>query len=314
MKSSLFVAAICAAGILPLSAAAKIERHVEKTFSVQPGGRLSIDTEGGNIEVTVAETNQVTVVAQELIKASSDHEADELLKNLKLEIGAINEGVSATAHYEKTHSGLFSWFSGSGIQVNFIVTVPARYDLKLRTAGGNIAIGDAHGLVHARTSGGNISAGKITGEIDAKTSGGDLRLSEASGSAKLSTSGGNIFVGRVMAGADLDTSGGDIKIDSIDSFVHASTSGGNVTVDSIASLKADSELETSGGNVRVGVSSTFACNLNATTSGGEVKADGLTITTDQGGSGRDKLIGKVNGGGPVLRLHSSGGDISLRMR
>jgi hypothetical protein len=53
-------------------------------------------------------------------------------------------------------------------------------------------------------------------------------------------------------------------------------------------------------------------HLDASTSGGEVRADGLTITLEHGGSGKSKLVGAVNGGGPRLKLRTSGGDVRIR--
>jgi hypothetical protein len=100
----------------------------------------------------------------------------------------------------------------------------------------------------------------------------------------------------------------------VENTVNASTSGGNVTADWIAALKGDCRLETSGGDVRVSVPRALGLSLDASTSGGQVHADGLTITIEKGGTGRSKLAGKVNGGGPVLKLHSSGGDISIATR
>jgi hypothetical protein len=43
-----------------------------------------------------------------------------------------------------------------------------------------------------------------------------------------------------------------------------------------------------------------------------VDASGLTLTLEKGGSGRSRLVGAVNGGGPLLKLRTSGGDITVR--
>ncbi len=42
-----------------LAAHAKITRTVEKTFAVQPGGRLIAETQGGNITINSDDANQV---------------------------------------------------------------------------------------------------------------------------------------------------------------------------------------------------------------------------------------------------------------
>jgi DUF4097 and DUF4098 domain-containing protein YvlB len=130
----------------------------------------------------------------------------------------------------------------------------------------------------------------------------------------LHTSGGDIVVGRVNGVADLDTSGGNIKIDTVENTIHASTSGGNVHAGISGPLKGDCELRTSGGNVTAEVSKTASFHLDASTSGGGVNAEGLTLTIEKGGAGRSRLSGDVNGGGPTLRLRSSGGDIRVRVK
>jgi len=299
--------------LVPISAQAKIERVVEKMFTVQPGGLLKVETQGGNIRVETSNGAVVKVVAKEQIKASSESEADELLKKLTLDIEQDSGGVTATAKYEQRLPG-FNWGSWPPVQVSFVVTVPANYNVSVKTSGGNVSVGDLSGKVYARTSGGNISLGKISGDVDANTSGGDVRLEEGLAEVKLGTSGGNISVDRAVGVSDLDTSGGDIKIGVVENTLHASTSGGNVSAGLVGPLKGDCVLSTSGGRVRATVDKGVAFDLDASTSGGEVEAAGLTITIEKGGSGRSRLAGKVNGGGPLLRLRSSGGDIVIKTR
>jgi hypothetical protein len=296
--------------VLPLSAHAKIERVVEKSFSVQPGGTLTVETQGGNIRIETSDDLTVKVVAKETMRTNSEQEADEILRKLSLDIVQESGGVSARARYENKPAG-FHWGSWPPVQVSFVVTIPKQYHATLKTSGGDIEVGDLNGKLHARTSGGNVRLGKISGEIDAGTSGGNVRLKEGLANVKLSTSGGNISVDRAIGATRLDTSGGDISIGSVENTLHASTSGGNVTAGIAGSFKGDCELHTSGGTVRAKVSRDAAFNLDASTSGGDVRAEGLTITIEKGGSGRSRLAGKVNGGGPLLRLRSSGGDVTI---
>jgi hypothetical protein len=311
MKTSTLIIAVGLATFLPFSAHAKIVRVVEKTFTVQPDGLLTVETQGGNVRVETADQSSVKVVATQTIKANSETEANEMLEKLTLTIEQQGSGVSAISKYERKPSG-FNWGSWPPVQVSFVITVPTHYNVNLKTSGGDIVVGDLMGKVHARTSGGNVKLGKISADVDAGTSGGDVRLIEGLATVKLSTSGGNVTVDRAIGATDLDTSGGDISIGSVENTVHASTSGGNVTAGIAGAFKGDCVLDTSGGNVRAKVSKDAAFNLDASTSGGGVNADGLTITIDKGGAGRSKLAGKVNGGGPLLKLRSSGGDIYVQ--
>ena len=294
----------------PVLAAGRIERTVEKSFNVAGAGTLHVETQGGEIRVSPSGDRTVKVTAREKIRADSDAEADEILKKLELTIEQTGNDITARAKYERQPSG-FHWGSWPPVQVDFIVTVPAEFATDLHTSGGGITIGDLNGKAFARTSGGGIKLGRMGGEVNAKTSGGSFALGSAGADVSLETSGGDISAGAVAGKADLSTSGGGIRLDSVGGAVRAHTSGGSIKAAIAGPLKEECSLSTSGGDIRVNVEKTAAFRLDASTSGGGVHADGLTITMEGGGTGRSKLAGAVNGGGPTLKLRTSGGSISI---
>jgi hypothetical protein len=292
-------------------AQAKIERLVEKTFTVQPGGTLHVETHGGEIRLEPSPDLVVHVTARERIRTDSEADADNLLRKLTLTLEQQGNDVNAIARYEDLTPG-FHFGSWPPVQVDFIVQVPASFAADLRTSGGNIAVGDLAGVIDARTSGGNIALGRIGSDVRAATSGGNVSLREGRATVDLRTSGGSISVGRAVGPAELRTSGGSIRIDSAEGTLQAETSGGSVQANLSGAIKGNCDLRTSGGSVHVTVSHTAGFELDAATSGGSVDADGLTITMARGGLRRTALAGTVNGGGPELKLHTSGGSIEVR--
>jgi DUF4097 and DUF4098 domain-containing protein YvlB len=128
----------------------------------------------------------------------------------------------------------------------------------------------------------------------------------------LQTSGGEIKVGRIAGSAVLSTSGGSIEVESVEGLLRADTSGGSIRARIDGALTGDCELETSGGDVNVAVDRGVGYFLDASTSGGDVRADGIVIDVTDGAAGSSRLAGKVHGGGPRLKLRSSGGGIEVR--
>ena len=311
MKKFITLLTLGAMLVTPGLVQAKITRTIEKKFTVGPGGNLKVQTSGGNIEVLTGPGNEVTVTAREWINADSEEKADELLKDLTLSIEQQANNVTATAKYVKP-SG-WNW-GATPVTVSFTVVVPKQYNVDLNTSGGDIGLASISGTARLRTSGGNLKLDRIDGEVDGGTSGGNISLREGTANVKLRTSGGNIRVERAGGEADLSTSGGDIEIESVQGRLTASTSGGNVKASIEGSLKGDCDLSTSGGNVIVSVDKSAAFDLKSHTSGGEVDADGLTIAIEKGGLRKSNLSGKVNGGGPLLSLGTSGGDIRIRAK
>ena len=293
-----------------LAAPARIERLVEKTFTVSGTGTLKVETHGGAIEVMPSAGSEVKVTAKQRIRADSDAEADQLLEKLTLTMEQDGNEVRLVSKYEKRPFA----FSGSWppVNVDFVVSVPKAFASDLKTSGGSITVGDLEGPAKLHTSGGNIKLGKMGGSVDAHTSGGNVSLASARAGVQLRTSGGNISAGPVNGPAEISTSGGNINVDSVESALRARTSGGNIRAAITGPLKEECVLTTSGGTVRVNVDKAAAFQLDASTSGGNVDAQGLTLTTDKITTGRSKLAGAVNGGGPLLKLRSSGGGISVR--
>jgi DUF4097 and DUF4098 domain-containing protein YvlB len=310
MKTLVSLLALGALLTAPAAVQAKITRLAEKTFTVQPGGNFKATTQGGDITIKTGDVSTVHITAKQVIRASSEQEADEILTKLTLTMEQNGNDVTAEAKYEKRSGG--SWFSNwPPVNVSFEVTLPKNFNLNLNTSGGDIKAASVQGNVRARTSGGNLTFDRVDGEIDAHTSGGDIVLKEGTARAKLGTSGGDIEIDRAGGPTEVATSGGDITINSVTQLLSATTSGGNVHATLTEPMKQDTILSTSGGDVRVRVAKGAGFELDASTSGGDVRAEGMTITIAKGGVGKSRLAGTVNGGGPRLKLRSSGGDIAV---
>ena len=295
----------------PLALSAKITRTVEKTFAVSSGGNLKAATQGGDIKIRTSDRPEVHILVTQVIRASSEREADEILSKLTLTLEQSGNDVTAESKYEKRGPG--TWFGNwPPVSVSFVVTVPKNFNLRLNTSGGNIAVASLSGNVWARTSGGDLEFARIDGDIDAGTSGGDITLQDGTARAMLRTSGGDIEIDRAGGPTDVSTSGGDIRINSVAQLTSATTSGGDVHAVITEALKQDTLLSTSGGDVEVEMVKGAGFQLDASTSGGDVNASGLTITIEKGGTGKSKLVGAVNGGGHLLKLRSSGGDVTVR--
>lgn len=300
-------AAVAAA---PVSLHAKIVRTVEKTFSVQPGGTFRGATQGGDFIIKTGDVRTVQVTARQIIRTDDESKADALLQDLQFSLEQDGNDVVAEAKYDRKPS--WGWKHWPPVSVDFTVTVPREYNLKLSTSGGDIKVADLKGDIVARTSGGNLSFERVEGDIEGRTSGGNIFLREGTASAKLHTSGGNVRVERAGGRTQVSTSGGNIHLEEVKELISATTSGGKVYAAITGPITEDTVLGTSGGDVIVRLKRGVGFHLDASTSGGEVDAEGLTITIDRGGVGKRRLVGSVNGGGPTLKLRTSGGNIDIR--
>ena len=109
---------------------------------------------------------------------------------------------------------------------------------------------------------------------------------------------------------NVHTSGGNIDLEEAAGPIEASTSAGNVRAVVHKQPEAACRLATSGGSVTVELPGKVKLNVDARTSGGRVVTD-MPVTAT-GELKPQALKASINGGGPLLELRTSGGNIYLR--
>lgn len=300
-RFSLFITAL---GLIAATAQAANADVVRRGFTVGAGGTLHLDVRGGNVRVVTGGTG----VAVEVQREARGADGDELLRAHKIDFAQNGNDVSITSTQNRGRNSWFNW--NEGLRVQWNIRVPANYNVDLRTAGGNIDVTDLSGKLDAKTSGGNIDLARIRGPVAVNTSGGSITIETASENVVARTSGGSIEITDVQGTIDANTSGGSIELLRVANTVNAHTSGGSVTASFIRQPTGDSSLTTSGGDIDVKLAPSIRATLDARASGGSVDSDvAVTVT---GRQQKGSLTGSINGGGPALKLRSSGGSVSLR--
>lgn len=122
---------------------------------------------------------------------------------------------------------------------------------------------------------------------------------------QLSTAGGSLRIEDLIGNVDIHTSGGSIDLGNISGDVQAKTSGGTIKA---GNINGNVLLYTSGGSIEATLPAQIRVDLKASTSGGRVSSDFLV----NGEISKRKIEGKINGGGPKLILHTSGGSVKIR--
>jgi DUF4097 and DUF4098 domain-containing protein YvlB len=313
--------------LLPAVASAETPANLKQSYPVSAGGKLVVDADRGSIEVTTAEASQLEIEVLREIKNVSESRAQEILDAHEVTFSQDGNTVTVTARGAAGWQGMWNSWLG-GFKVRYLVKAPRVFDLDLKTSGGSIQVKQLKGQLKARTSGGSLRLGDIEGPVDASTSGGAIQLADCRGNASVRTSGGSIEIGggagsivartsggsirvREFSGeAELRTSGGSLDIDRIKGRLEGSTSGGSIRAAFDGAPTGESKLATSGGGITVTLPENAALELDAATSGGRVSSD-LPVTV-VGEHRRNALKGAVHGGGPLLRLRTSGGSIHVR--
>ncbi len=369
-------------GVGMVAGASEYDRTIEKDFQLSGMGKLIVQADRGSIEVNTGTRDNVHVRVLRHVKGGSQAQADELFANHEVTFKQDGNTVSVVGRNKKDRTGL-GRIRPPNLEVRYEINLPRKFDADLKTAGGDIRLGELDGSAVTRTSSGSIDLGTISGRVESSNSGGDVHLGEiegdvvaqtSSGSIKIATvkgkaeiknSGGKIGVGAAGSSVVAETSSGSIEIANAKGKVEAKNSGGDVRIGqadaetlvrtSSGSIviklatgkvdarnsggkievneardvvvahtssgpilvglgtqpKADSHLEASGGDIKLTLPRSASVDLDAETSGGKVVTTMPISMTVTGVQKPGVLRGKINGGGPVLNLRASSGDIRL---
>jgi DUF4097 and DUF4098 domain-containing protein YvlB len=281
-------------------------RHFSGEFSVMVPREMALvklETEGGNVEAT----------------------------GLSGRVEAQSGGGSL--HLDDIGGGAYAETGGGAIEVG---TVSG--ELGLHTGGGSIEVHRANGKVIAETGGGSVEIQSGAQGANIETGGGSIEVRQCNGKVKVSTGGGSVDLSDIGGPAEIETGGGSIRLTSAKGHVHAETGGGGIELFGVPSAHAetsaggitvkllntgaerhDSDLETGAGDITVYIASDVAIDIRASVD----VANGHHITSDfsdihimsEGGQWGPKTYtaeGKLNGGGPTLKVHTSTGDICFK--
>jgi DUF4097 and DUF4098 domain-containing protein YvlB len=211
-------------------------------------------------------------------------------------------------------------------------------DVNLSTGGGSIKVNSAKGRIEAESGGGSVTI--VSGMQGAvlETGGGSIQVERCAGRVKASTGGGSIDLGDIGGPAEMETGGGSIRLGSAKGPVHAETGGGSIELNGVPSARAetgaggivakfvaangenhDSQLETSAGDITVYLAPNVNISVRASievANGHNIRSDfsNIRVTTEGGDYGPKTVTaeGTLNGGGPVLKVRTTTGDISFR--
>jgi DUF4097 and DUF4098 domain-containing protein YvlB len=211
-------------------------------------------------------------------------------------------------------------------------------DIGLHTGGGSIAVHHANGKIIAETGGGSVEIMSASQEASIETGGGSIQVRQCTGKVKAQTGGGSIDLGDIGGPAEIDTGGGSIHLASAKGNVHAQTGGGGIELYGVPSARVetsaggiivklvktgapavDSRLETSAGDITVYIAPDVALSVRASVDLG----NGHHITSefpdihvanegDQWGPRSLTAEGSLNGGGPVLKVRTTTGNICFK--
>lgn len=297
--------------LLVCSASRAAERDMVRTFSVQPGCTVAIDTYRGAITVIESDRPEVRIAGHLEIGARTAAEAEQVPAGFHLSCTQQGDTISVRARHPAETRARFIWNDDHQIEPTFRITVPRRCNLDLRTIRGSIVVGELSGRIVAHAETGNVFLRHAIGPTDASVDSGELVVSQCDGNLAASVRHGLIRVGVVNGRCDLKNSSGDVEVMEARGDTRVFAEAGTAKIGVPRDFAAVADVSTSGGNVIMLIDPAANCEVRARTSWLGHIACRLPAEIESGRVGGRTLVARLNRGGPKLTVHASGGDVSL---
>ncbi len=185
------------------------------------------------------------------------------------------------------------------------------------THGGEIRLGEVLGAIRAMTAAGGIHIDNAGGQVFADTFGGPISVLKALGEVIAATAGGPIDIGSATS-VDCRSSSGAIHLNNVSGSLRAATTRGAIVAEILSGRPLlDSYLATGNGDITVLVPSNISVTIEAENTGSDDRRSIVSAFPAIRIVRRYSSVlgtGRINGGGPLLRIVDAGGRIQIRRK
>jgi hypothetical protein len=280
---------------------ARYSKDFHYTYPLQSGGKLSLETFNGSVEITGWDRNMVEIDGTKY--GPSQEAADALRVDISDTLTAIEIHVNRPSDFRGNRGARFS------------VKMPRKAVLdRVASSNGSIVVEGAAGPASLHTSNGSIRVADFDDNIDAHTSNGAVELMDIGGEANVSTSNGRIRVEGLKGSLDAHTSNSSITVSLAGAHPSRSprleTSNGPVDLTLPGGFDRGVRANTSNAPITLRMPDGINAHIFARTNNSSISSDFEMRV--QGVANKNNLDAAMGAGGPLLDLSTSNAPIRLR--
>jgi DUF4097 and DUF4098 domain-containing protein YvlB len=276
--------------------AERFKEEFQYSRDLEPGGRLSLETFNGSVEILSWEKPFVQITGTKYAAIEED------MKNIKIDVQGNTGSVQIKAIRPVRRGNMGA---------RFVLRVPREVELeRIVSSNAPIRVEDVKGSARLETSNGSVRVRKLEGKLNANTSNSGIECFGVEGDATLRSSNGRILIQDGNGALEAETSNSSIQVDMFEpkagTPVRLTTSNGSIEA-AFDKLEGDVRASTSNSSISVKLPSNIKARIRANTSNGAAQTD---FDVD-GSIGKHSIEGSVNGGGPLVHLTSSNGAVRV---
>ncbi|MEM8486012.1 MAG: DUF4097 family beta strand repeat-containing protein [Bacteroidota bacterium] len=263
------------------------ELMIEESFKVSSGDNFVVGVNDADLYVETSDTDNAKV--EVYLKSNNMNKGRDYFENQNYEVTQDGNSVFVKTYPKRKN---FNWSGIRNLRITVRASIPSDFNVTLKTADGDIVLGETSGEIMIQTSDGDVNTEFLSGpsinirtsdgdiatesmdaaQVSVATSDGDIRLEDVDADdISVRTSDGDIMAARLTGESSVSTSDGDIRIKAIEGAETAvRTSDGDIVTEMVDTNNA--QFQTSDGSITL---NSVAGDLTAKTSSGNLRV-GLT--------------------------------------
>ena len=277
--------------------------EAERRLNVPTDGAtsLTIANKWGDLRVTGADTDEVSVLAKVAAWAEDVEKAETIIADIDVELNRDGDHLIL-----ESRSGV-----RQGVRIDYEITVPRSLDVTVSTASGDLWLEDLAGSQTANTLSGDISVASLgsgTSDIQVvQTKSGDVLAAALSGNITLSTLSGDVTIDGFEGTLEVSSQSGDISVKSGRGTLRLKSMSGSISAET-EEIGEGVSLTTVSGDIDLSLPRSAAFDFAARTESGDISI-GCELEDEE--RSKRRTAGRCNGGGVAVSATSVSGDISV---
>jgi hypothetical protein len=204
---------------------------------VPSGSTIEIINRYGNIEVTPAETDRISVSVTKTIIAQNETQAADMSKGFNYEIAQEGARYRIISNFNRDSNRV----RGRRFKTSLTIQVPRTSLLVINNRNGDVDISGLAGDQNIRNTFGRVSAKSISGSVDINNRNDAIVVEDVTGKTTLGNEFGNIEARRVTGALDVRNRNGAVDVEQISGDVKIVNSFADVNIADVhGTLNVDS--------------------------------------------------------------------------
>src|SRR5918999_562387 len=246
-----------------------------EVFETPGSVSLQIRLPSGRVVVTTVDEPRTSV---DII--STGRRGSDALESIEVKAEPYRDGhLVSIEHKDRIRFGPIQISWGGDVEVR--VTCPPESNLDFGSGSADIRVDGDLGEVSVKTASGDVSLGDVAEKLQAKTASGDVSVGTIPNGGQIVTVSGDVRIADFESDLAVRTVSGDVRMGRVRGPLQLSTTSGDVTLDSVEA--GEVRGQTVSGDVRVGVSRGTRVWIDAASLSGDLTSElGVEDETPEG--------------------------------